>query len=110
MTCNHYTLFMTSDTCFSLLYYLFFNFHERILSGKDFDARVGPVVVCVGLIVALVLNFAFKVCARLGVCLKNVMLTLLHSTKPWFKIEILARTMEWGTELLRGCISAICKS
>lgn len=31
-------------------------------SGKDFDAVTGPVVVCVGLIVALVLNFAFKVC------------------------------------------------
>ncbi|KAK5133358.1 hypothetical protein LTR08_007792 [Meristemomyces frigidus] len=29
-------------------------------SGKDFDAILGPVVVCVGLIVALVLNFAFK--------------------------------------------------
>ncbi|KAI6889259.1 SPX-domain-containing protein [Hortaea werneckii] len=29
-------------------------------SGKDFDAVTGPVVVCVGLIVALVLNFAFK--------------------------------------------------
>ncbi|TKA24020.1 hypothetical protein B0A50_06911 [Salinomyces thailandicus] len=29
-------------------------------SGKDFDAITGPVVVCVGLIVALVLNFAFK--------------------------------------------------
>ena len=30
-------------------------------SGKDFDAVAGPVVVCLGLIVALVLNFAFKV-------------------------------------------------
>lgn len=30
-------------------------------SGKDFDAVAGPVVVCVGLIVALCLNFAFKV-------------------------------------------------
>ena len=30
-------------------------------SGKDFDAVTGPVVVCVGLIVALILNFAFKV-------------------------------------------------
>lgn len=30
-------------------------------SGRDFDAVTGPVVVCVGLIVALVLNFAFKV-------------------------------------------------
>jgi uncharacterized membrane protein YidH (DUF202 family) len=30
-------------------------------SGRDFDAITGPVVVCVGLIVALLLNFAFKV-------------------------------------------------
>ncbi|EME48043.1 hypothetical protein DOTSEDRAFT_167584 [Dothistroma septosporum NZE10] len=29
-------------------------------SGKDFDAVAGPVIVCIGLIVALVLNFAFK--------------------------------------------------
>lgn len=30
-------------------------------SGKDFDAITGPVVVCVGLAVALILNFTFKV-------------------------------------------------
>lgn len=30
-------------------------------SGKDFDAVAGPVVVCVGLIAALLLNFGFKV-------------------------------------------------
>lgn len=30
-------------------------------SGKDFDAVGGPVFVCLGLIVALILNFAFKV-------------------------------------------------
>lgn len=30
-------------------------------SGKDFDNTVGPLVVCVALIVALCLNFAFKV-------------------------------------------------
>ncbi|KAF2770889.1 SPX domain protein [Teratosphaeria nubilosa] len=29
-------------------------------SGKDFDAVTGPLVVCVGLVVALVLNFGFK--------------------------------------------------
>lgn len=33
----------------------------RRRSGKDFDAMTGPIIVCVGLIVALVLNFAFKV-------------------------------------------------
>jgi hypothetical protein len=31
-------------------------------SGKDFDAITGPLVVCVGLAVALCLNFGFKVC------------------------------------------------
>lgn len=31
-------------------------------SGKDFDAVTGPVVVCIGLVVALCLNFGFKVC------------------------------------------------
>jgi uncharacterized membrane protein YidH (DUF202 family) len=30
-------------------------------SGRDFDNVFGPLVVCVGLAVALVLNFAFKV-------------------------------------------------
>lgn len=30
-------------------------------SGKDFDAMTGPIIVCVGLIVALILNFVFKV-------------------------------------------------
>lgn len=33
-------------------------------SGRDFDAITGPVVVCVGLIVALLLNFFFKVSSR----------------------------------------------
>ena len=42
-------------------------------SGKDFDARLGPVVVCVGLIIALVLNFAFKVRSRLWKCLRDVL-------------------------------------
>jgi SPX domain protein involved in polyphosphate accumulation/uncharacterized membrane protein YidH (DUF202 family) len=30
-------------------------------SGKDFDAVAGPVIVCIGLTVALILNFTFKV-------------------------------------------------
>ena len=30
-------------------------------SGKDFDNVVGPVIVCIGLIIALCLNFGFKV-------------------------------------------------
>jgi uncharacterized membrane protein YidH (DUF202 family) len=36
----------------------------RERSGKDFDALTGPLVVCVGLAVALCLNFGFKVCLR----------------------------------------------
>lgn len=31
-------------------------------SGKDFDNALGPIVVCIGLVIALLLNFAFKVC------------------------------------------------
>lgn len=38
----------------------------RERSGKDFDALTGPVVVCLGLIVALLLNFAFKVSCHRG--------------------------------------------
>ena len=38
-------------------------------SGKDFDAIAGPVVVCVGLVVALILNFTFKV---RSLCLQNL--------------------------------------
>jgi uncharacterized membrane protein YidH (DUF202 family) len=34
----------------------------RERSGKDFDGLTGPLVVCVGLAVALCLNFGFKVC------------------------------------------------
>ncbi|KAF2754411.1 SPX-domain-containing protein [Pseudovirgaria hyperparasitica] len=37
----------------------------RERSGKDFDSVIGPVVICVGLAVALVLNFAFKYRAAL---------------------------------------------
>ena len=33
----------------------------RKRSGRDFDNRLGPVIVCGGLAVALILNFAFKV-------------------------------------------------
>lgn len=34
-------------------------------SGKDFDAISGPLIVCAGLIVALLLNFIFKVCIQI---------------------------------------------
>lgn len=39
---------------------------ERLIrqrSGRDLDNTLGPIVVCIGLAVALILNFAFKVCA-----------------------------------------------
>jgi len=36
----------------------------RQRSGRDFDNVFGPIVVCIGLAAALVLNFAFKVCPR----------------------------------------------
>ncbi|MCJ1350706.1 MAG: Phosphate metabolism transcription protein [Icmadophila ericetorum] len=32
----------------------------RHRSGKDFDSIAGPIIVCVGLLVALILNFVFK--------------------------------------------------
>ena len=33
----------------------------RKRSGRDFDAVLGPCIVCIGLIIALILNFGFKV-------------------------------------------------
>lgn len=50
----------------------------RQRSGKDLDNMFGPLVVCIGLAIALVLNFAFKVSSRgkLRLCLRSL-LTLL---------------------------------
>lgn len=45
--------------------YTMYIYRARLIrerSGKDFDAVTGPLVVCVGLAVALCLNFGFKVC------------------------------------------------
>ena len=36
----------------------------RERSGKDFDNVIGPIVVCLGLVIALVLNFGFKASER----------------------------------------------
>ena len=33
----------------------------RQRSGKDFDARLGPIIICFGLLIALIVNFALKV-------------------------------------------------
>lgn len=38
----------------------------RQRSGRDLDNLFGPIVVCIGLAVALVLNFAFKVSHQLN--------------------------------------------
>jgi uncharacterized membrane protein YidH (DUF202 family) len=42
-------------------------------SGNDFDSVVGPIIVCIGLIVALCLNFGFQVCKH--ICLRRCLLT-----------------------------------
>ncbi len=47
-------------------------------SGKDFDNVVGPVVACVGLVVALCLNFAFKVRSHHLTYRASWYLTLTH--------------------------------
>jgi SPX domain protein involved in polyphosphate accumulation/uncharacterized membrane protein YidH (DUF202 family) len=49
-------------------------------SGRDFDAITGPIVVCVGLIVALLLNFAFKVCRSCPSLLSE--LSLMNNSVP----------------------------
>lgn len=44
--------------------YIMYMYRAKLIrerSGKDFDAITGPLVVCVGLAVALCLNFGFKV-------------------------------------------------
>lgn len=55
----------TSIAAFSLAWgygiYIYRNKLIRERSGKDFDSVIGPLVVCVGLVFALCLNFAFKV-------------------------------------------------
>jgi hypothetical protein len=38
----------------------------RTRSGLDFDNIVGPSIICGGLLIALLLNFGFKVCLSLG--------------------------------------------
>jgi uncharacterized membrane protein YidH (DUF202 family) len=55
----------TAVALFTLIWgyavYMWRNKLIRQRSGKDFDNVLGPLVVCVGLVVALCLNFAFKV-------------------------------------------------
>ena len=55
-----YTLVAAFTGLWGLYIYQVRNRMIRARSGKDFDNVVGPLVVCVGLIVALCLNFGFK--------------------------------------------------
>jgi len=48
-------------------------------SGKDFDALSGPIITCIGLMIALSLNFVFKVSNGLSTChSKDCVLTCLQ--------------------------------
>ena len=47
----------------------------RKRSGRDFDAVLGPCIVCIGLMIALILNFGFKVSLRSNTC-SHVRLTI----------------------------------
>jgi uncharacterized membrane protein YidH (DUF202 family) len=57
-----YTLVALFTLVWGYAMYMWRNKLIRQRSGTDFDNVFGPLVVCVGLIVALCLNFAFKVC------------------------------------------------
>lgn len=61
-----YTLFAVFTGIWGWSMYIWRGNLIRQRSGRDFDNRLGPVVVCGGLAVALVLNFAFKVCLSLN--------------------------------------------
>lgn len=56
-----YTLVAVFAGIWGLFVYQVRNRMIKARSGKDFDNVVGPVVVCVGLVVALCLNFGLKV-------------------------------------------------
>lgn len=56
-------------TCFALFAALWgwhmYEFRSKLIrqrSGRDLDNVLGPIIVCIGLAMALVLNFGFKVC------------------------------------------------
>ena len=54
-------------------------------SGKDFDNSVGPIVVCIGLVVALCMNFGFKVSNTRGSQRSSL---IRYSTRPFFNRTI----------------------
>jgi uncharacterized membrane protein YidH (DUF202 family) len=58
----------------------------RQRSGKDLDNKFGPLVVCIGLAAALLLNFGFKVRPTKVNCLIGPFIDILCSTKRlWTK-------------------------
>jgi len=63
-----YTLVAAFIGLWGLYIYQVRNRMIRARSGKDFDNVVGPIVVCVGLIFALCLNFGFKVRGTFPLC------------------------------------------
>ena len=60
-------------------------------SGKDFDNIVGPIVVCIGLVVALCLNFGFKVC-RWRKIQQETQLMIFSITQQSLRCMIAARS------------------
>jgi hypothetical protein len=80
-----YTLFAVFAGCWGYGVYMWRGNLIRQRSAKDFDNRLGPVVVCGGLAVALVLNFAFKVC--FSVYSMELILTIT-SYKPHLRAKI----------------------
>ena len=56
-----YTIVAVFTSCWGLGVYLWRSQLIRERSGKDFDSIYGPVVICVGLTVALLINFGLKV-------------------------------------------------
>jgi VTC domain/Domain of unknown function (DUF202) len=52
----------------------------RTRSGKDFDATTGPIIICFLLVIALLLNFGFKVCLEIIFYLADFLLTRLCSS------------------------------
>ena len=81
-------------------------------SGRDFDAVTGPVVVCVGLIVALYLNFGFKVCFLSmlgGGSMETSLLMMRCSIKLSSMIATGRRKRSSRIRRLMRCTGRICR-
>ncbi|KAF2238401.1 SPX-domain-containing protein [Viridothelium virens] len=55
----------------------------RKRSGRDFDAVLGPCIVCIGLIIALILNFGFKYHAAVVARERQGVRTMGLSSRTW---------------------------